>query len=63
MHLWLVKVSALSEYKYTYFLLKLFRENESQAFFSLSCENIRHLRFYKANICWFVEFVLSISYY
>ena len=28
MHLCLVKVSALSEYKYTYFLVKLFRGNE-----------------------------------
>ena len=28
MHLWLVKVLVLSEYEYTFFLLKLFHENE-----------------------------------
>ena len=32
-------------------------------FFFLSYENIRGSRFYKSNICWFIEFVLSISYY
>ena len=71
MHLWLEKVSVLSEYEYTFFMLKLFHENELQVFhlvrqqclFSLSYENIRSLRFYKANICWFVKFILSISYY
>ena len=35
MHLWLVKVSALTEYEYTLFLLKLFHENELSLFHPL----------------------------
>ena len=41
---------------------KTFTQPFNIVFFFLSYKNIRGSRFYKANIGWFVEFVLSISY-
>ena len=64
MHLWLVKVSALSEHEYTFFVIKLFHENERWVFMSpnpstlsilsqfLKCRGFAFLYSQYLLVCW-----------